>query len=102
MRNIRIGKDTSNNKKTGLYIRVSTNVQFEEGYSVGAQTEKLEKYCNYQEIDNYDLYIDGGYSYSPHADFASAVLCFQKRNLLTCGIFYSSSFTDRRYSCLMA
>ena len=62
VRNIRIGKDTSNNKKTGLYIRVSTNVQFEEGYSVGAQTEKLEKYCNYQEIDNYDLYIDGGYS----------------------------------------
>ena len=62
MRNIRIGKNTSNNKKTGLYIRVSTNVQFEEGYSVGAQTEKLEKYCNYQEIDNYDLYIDGGYS----------------------------------------
>ena len=43
VRNIRIGKDTSNNKKTGLYIRVSTNVQFEEGYSVGAQTEKLEK-----------------------------------------------------------
>ena len=40
VRNIRIGKDTSNNKKTGLYIRVSTNVQFEEGYSVGAQTEK--------------------------------------------------------------
>lgn len=62
VRNIRIGKNTSNNKKTGLYIRVSTNVQFEEGYSVGAQTEKLEKYCNYQEIDNYDLYIDGGYS----------------------------------------
>lgn len=62
MRNIRIGKNTSNNKKTGLYIRVSTNFQFEEGYSVGAQTEKLEKYCNYQEIDNYDLYIDGGYS----------------------------------------
>lgn len=52
MRNIRIGKNTSNNKKTGLYIRVSTNFQFEEGYSVGAQTEKLEKYCNYQEIDN--------------------------------------------------
>lgn len=45
-----------------MYIRVSTNFQFEEGYSVGAQTEKLEKYCNYQEIDNYDLYIDGGYS----------------------------------------
>ena len=62
VRNIRIGKNTSNNKKTGLYIRVSTNFQFEEGYSVGAQTEKLEKYCNYQEIDNYDLYIDGGYS----------------------------------------
>ena len=45
-----------------MYLRVSTNVQFEEGYSVGAQTENLEKYCNYQEIDNYDLYIDGGYS----------------------------------------
>ena len=29
------------NRKTALYVRVSTDSQFEEGYYVEAQTEKL-------------------------------------------------------------
>ena len=28
-----------------LYIRVSTEAQAEEGYSIQAQTERLEAYC---------------------------------------------------------
>lgn len=62
MRKVKLNDVTYNGKKYALYVRVSTNIQFEEGYSVGAQTEKLEKYCSYQEIDKYDLYVDGGYS----------------------------------------
>lgn len=62
MRKVKLNNVTYNGKKYALYVRVSTNIQFEEGYSVGAQTEKLEKYCSYQEIDKYDLYVDGGYS----------------------------------------
>ena len=48
--------------KTALYIRVSTDSQFEEGYSVDAQKEKLEQYCRLKDISEYEFYIDGGWS----------------------------------------
>lgn len=49
-------------KITALYIRVSTDAQYEEGYSVEAQKQKLEQYCKLKDIDNYKCYIDGGWS----------------------------------------
>lgn len=49
-------------RKTALYIRVSTDFQAEEGYSVDAQKEKLEQFCKLKDIENYDFYIDGGWS----------------------------------------
>ncbi len=49
-------------KITALYIRVSTDAQYEEGYSVEAQKEKLEQYCKLKDIENYEFYIDGGWS----------------------------------------
>lgn len=48
-------------KKTGLYCRVSTDIQM-EGYSIDAQKDFLKSYCKMHEIDNYEFYIDGGYS----------------------------------------
>src|SRR5699024_204997 len=47
---------------TALYVRVSTDSQFEEGYSVEAQTEKLEAWCKVKNYKNTELYIDGGWS----------------------------------------
>lgn len=52
----------SENRKTALYIRVSTDSQYEEGYSVEAQQEKLKAYCKIKDISNYEFYIDGGWS----------------------------------------
>lgn len=50
------------NKKTAaIYIRVSTDFQAEEGYSVEAQKEQLAAYCVAKGIENYDFYIDGGW-----------------------------------------
>ena len=49
-------------KFTALYIRVSTDAQREEGYSIEAQTDMLEGYCRSRQIKNYKLYIDGGFS----------------------------------------
>lgn len=49
-------------QKTALYIRVSTDTQFEEGYSVDAQKEMLEGYCKSKGIKNYEFYIDGGFT----------------------------------------
>ncbi len=50
------------NKTAALYIRVSTDAQFEEGYSVDAQKEMLEGYCKSKNIKKYDFYIDGGFT----------------------------------------
>ena len=51
-----------NTKKAALYIRVSTDAQYEEGYSVEAQKQKLEQYCKLKDITDYEFYIDGGWS----------------------------------------
>ena len=48
--------------KVALYIRVSTDYQAEEGYSIDAQKEQLEAYCISKNIKNYEFYIDGGWS----------------------------------------
>ena len=48
--------------KAAIYIRVSTDAQAEEGYSIDAQKEQLTAYCIAKGIKNYEYYIDGGYS----------------------------------------
>lgn len=49
-------------KKVAIYVRVSTREQAEEGYSVGAQLEKLKLYCKSKEWIVIDEYVDGGFS----------------------------------------
>lgn len=49
-------------KKTALYIRVSTDAQREEGYSIEAQKEMLSAFCVTKNIKNYEFFIDGGFS----------------------------------------
>ena len=48
--------------KAAIYIRVSTDAQFEEGYSVDAQKEQLTAYCVSKGIKEYDYYVDGGWT----------------------------------------
>lgn len=48
--------------KAALYIRVSTEAQREEGYSIDAQKDLLCAYCKSKQIQNNTFYIDGGYS----------------------------------------
>lgn len=45
-----------------LYIRVSTDAQYEEGYSAEAQQERLTAYAKALGITNVEYYIDGGFS----------------------------------------
>lgn len=49
-------------KKAAIYIRVSTDAQREEGYSIEAQKEMLTAYCVSKGIKKYEYYIDGGFS----------------------------------------
>lgn len=46
----------------GCYVRVSTQEQANEGYSVGEQTERLKKYADAMGWDVLKVYTDGGFS----------------------------------------
>ena len=40
----------------GIYIRVSTEDQAREGFSLGEQEEKLKQLCNYKGYEIYKVY----------------------------------------------
>lgn len=48
--------------KTAIYIRVSTEDQAKEGFSISAQKEKLTKYIEINDWQIYDYFIDDGIS----------------------------------------
>ena len=47
---------------TAIYIRVSTQEQATEGYSISEQTDRLNKYCEALKWRVYRVYTDAGYS----------------------------------------
>lgn len=49
-------------KRVFVYVRVSTNRQAEEGYSISQQIERLEKYCDAMGWQLVKVYTDDGYS----------------------------------------
>ena len=53
-----------NEKKNvaGIFIRVSTEDQAREGFSLGEQKEKLEALCKYKGYEVYKVYKDAGIS----------------------------------------
>lgn len=55
-------KNANASAVAALYIRVSTDAQREEGYSIDAQKEALTGYCMARGWKNYEFYIDGGFS----------------------------------------
>jgi DNA invertase Pin-like site-specific DNA recombinase len=48
--------------KVAIYIRVSTEEQAKEGFSLGAQQQQLEDYCVAYDLEVYKVYVDDGYS----------------------------------------
>lgn len=48
--------------RTAIYIRVSTHEQAMEGYSIQAQTERLQAYCKAKGWGVFHIYTDAGFS----------------------------------------
>jgi len=48
--------------KTGIYVRVSTEEQAQEGYSIRGQSEKLKSYALLKDWEIHDIYSDEGIS----------------------------------------
>ena len=49
-------------KVAGVYIRVSTEDQAKEGFSLGEQEEKLLQLCKFKDLEVYKVYKDAGIS----------------------------------------
>ena len=54
--------DTTTPLRAAIYIRVSTEEQANEGYSIDAQKEKLTALCKSQDWQVYEIYADEGFS----------------------------------------
>lgn len=50
------------NKIAGIYIRVSTEDQAREGFSLGEQKARLEEFCKFKRYEIYKVYEDAGIS----------------------------------------
>ncbi|SFD44914.1 recombinase family protein [Bacillus sp. UNCCL81] len=48
--------------KTAIYVRVSTEEQAQEGYSIQAQKNRLQAYCDSQDWEIVGFYVDEGIS----------------------------------------
>ena len=55
-------KKNGGERTAALYVRVSTDAQREEGYSIDAQREMLGAYCVSRGIKSFEYYTDGGFS----------------------------------------
>jgi len=55
-------KSPATPNRAAIYIRVSTDAQREEGYSIDAQKDALSAYCKAKNIKEFDFYIDGGFT----------------------------------------
>lgn len=51
-----------NIKVVGVYLRVSTEDQSKEGFSLKEQKAKITEYCNFRNYEIYDYYEDTGVS----------------------------------------
>ena len=49
-------------KIAGIYIRVSTEDQVREGFSLAEQKEKLLQLCKFKEYEVFNVYEDAGIS----------------------------------------
>lgn len=48
--------------RCGIYVRVSTDDQRDNGYSIDSQLRMIKEYCEKNEYDIVDIYNDAGHS----------------------------------------
>ena len=53
---------TEEKKIAGIYVRVSTEEQSREGFSLKEQEERLKEFCNFKRYEIYKIYKDAGVS----------------------------------------
>ncbi len=99
-----IEKDAPKQMITGIYIRVSTEDQAREGFSLGEQQERLEELCKFKKFKVYKIYQDAEISAKDmeHRPSFQAMMNDMKKGKINCIVAYKLDRVTRSVKDLEA
>ncbi|UXT62735.1 recombinase family protein [Staphylococcus aureus] len=89
-------------KRVGIYVRVSTEMQSSEGYSITGQINQIEEYCQFNNFKVVDVYADRGISgKSMNRPALQRMLQDAKNGHIDCVMVYKTNRLARNTSDLL-
>ncbi len=89
-------------KRVGIYVRVSTEHQSMEGYSIDGQINQIKEYCEFHNFEVTDIYADRGISgKSMNRPELQRMLKDVKEEKLDCVMVYKTNRLARNTSDLL-
>lgn len=89
-------------KRVGIYVRVSTEMQSAEGYSIDGQINQIKEYCNFHHFEVKDIYADRGISgKSMNRPELQRMLHDANEGLIDCVMVYKTNRLARNTSDLL-
>ncbi|SUL30461.1 site-specific recombinase [Staphylococcus aureus] len=89
-------------KRVGIYVRVSTEMQSTEGYSIDGQINQIKEYCDFHHFEVKDIYADRGISgKSMNRPELQRILKDAKDGYIDCVMVYKTNRLARNTSDLL-
>ena len=89
-------------KRVGIYVRVSTEMQSIEGFSIDGQINQIKEYCEFHHFEVKDIYADRGISgKSMNRPELQRMLEDAKEGNIDCVIVYKTNRLARNTSDLL-
>ncbi|QNZ20580.1 recombinase family protein [Staphylococcus aureus] len=89
-------------KRVGIYVRVSTEMQSTEGYSIDGQINQIKEYCDFHHFEVKDIYADRGISgKSMNRPELQRILKDAKEGYIDCVMVYKTNRLARNTSDLL-
>lgn len=89
-------------KRVGIYVRVSTEIQSSEGFSIQGQVNQIQEYCNFNNFKVIDVYADRGISgKSMNRPALQRMLQDAKNGHIDCVMVYKTNRLARNTSDLL-
>ena len=89
-------------KRVGIYVRVSTEMQSTEGYSIDGQSSQIKEYCDFHHFEVKDIYADRGISgKSMNRPELQRMLKDAKEGNIDCVMIYKTNRLARNTSDLL-
>ncbi|WP_210139982.1 recombinase family protein [Staphylococcus sp. GDY8P54P] len=89
-------------KRVGIYVRVSTEIQSSEGFSIQGQVNQIQEYCDFNNFKVIDVYADRGISgKSMNRPALQRMLQDAKNGHIDCVMVYKTNRLARNTSDLL-